>query len=91
MLITDTVLSHLKSNKLGRFAPTPEALSFAPPPPSSAPANVVPGARCQLRATAADDGDRRGTVRFVGEAEMGKGGCWVGVELDEPTGKGDGS
>lgn len=86
----DTVLSHLKANKLGRFADTPEAISFAPPPPVSAPSDVVVGARCQVEATSSDLA-RRGTVRYVGEAVIGRGGIWVGVELDEPTGKGDGS
>lgn len=86
----DTVLSYIKSNKLGRFADVPESLSHAPPPPSSAPSNVVVGARCQVEATSSDLA-RRGIVRFVGEADIGKGGVWVGVELDEPTGKGDGS
>lgn len=86
----DTVLSHLKANKLGRFADVPEAISRAPPPPASAPSDVVVGARCQVEATASDLA-RRGVVRFVGQAEIGKGGVWVGVELDEPTGKGDGS
>jgi tubulin-folding cofactor B len=85
----DTVLSHLKANKLGRFADVPTNLT-TPPPPAPIPSNVVVGARCEVQG---GDGaiDRRGTIRFVGEASMGKGGVWVGVELDEPTGKGDGS
>ncbi|KAK4688238.1 tubulin-specific chaperone B, partial [Tremellales sp. Uapishka_1] len=82
---TDTVQSHLRVHKLGRFAPVPENLTHAPPPPSSAPANMVPGQRVQVQ-----PGDKRGVIRFVGEAPIGKGGVWIGVELDEPVGKGDG-
>lgn len=85
----DTVLSHLKANKLGRFAETPTNLT-QPPPAPPIPSDMVVGARCEVKS---GDGtiDRRGTIRFVGEASMGKGGMWVGVEMDEPTGKGDGS
>jgi len=84
----DTVLSHLKANKLGRFAETPTNLTT--PPPAAVPSNIKIGERCEVQS---GDGtiDRRGTIRFVGEASMGKGGIWVGVEMDEPTGKGDGS
>lgn len=86
----DTVLSHLKARKLGRFAPVPEALAHAPPPPP-APENIKPGARCELAANQEGGVKKRGTVRFVGETKFGKGGGeWVGVELDEPVGKGDG-
>lgn len=84
------MLSHLKANKLGRFAETPTNLTTPPPPPQSIPSGMIVGARCEVQG---GDGaiDRRGTIRFVGQAPMGRGGVWVGVELDEPTGKGDGS
>lgn len=86
----DTVLSHLKANKLGRFAEVPTNLTQPPPAPATLPSNIKVGERCEVQS---GDGtiDRRGTIRFVGEAHMGKGGVWVGVEMDEPTGKGDGS
>ena len=86
--MSDTVLSHLKANKLGRFADVPTNLTCPPPPPSSAPSEVVSGARCVVPGVGGLE--RRGTVRYVGEAKIGKGGVWVGVELDEPVGKGDG-
>ncbi|WOO85491.1 Tubulin-folding cofactor B [Vanrija pseudolonga] len=83
----DTVLSHLKANKLGRFADVPENLTHAPP--AAVPSTLKVGARVEI----SPDGGltKRGTVRFVGLADIGKGGVWVGVELDEPTGKGDGA
>nr|CCC52306.1 putative tubulin-specific chaperone, fragment [Trypanosoma vivax Y486] len=44
------------------------------------------GDRCQCQ-----PGDRLGTVRFVGRIATLKLGYWIGVEFDEPVGKGDGS
>ena len=50
------------------------------------------GERCRVNG---DDG-RRGVVRWVGEieglgGERERGCSWVGVELDEPVGRNDGS
>ncbi|ORY33750.1 CAP Gly-rich domain-containing protein [Naematelia encephala] len=91
---SDTVQAHLKANKLGRFADTPTTLAHPHPhqhPVSTSvpPPGLVPGARCKV-ITSEGGLERRGTVRFVGNAEIGKGGIWAGVELDEPVGKGDG-
>jgi tubulin-folding cofactor B len=82
------VHAHLKANKLGRFADVPTPIAHAPPPPASVPADIIAGARCEV--CHGQGAGRRGTVRFAGEAAIARGGVWVGVELDEPTGNGDG-
>jgi tubulin-folding cofactor B len=67
----------------------------AAPPPSAAAeafldaacaAHVVVGQRCSV-----SPGDRRGEVAFVGPVKGLAAGFWVGVRLDEPRGKNDGS
>ncbi|GAA6027300.1 hypothetical protein JCM8097_002572 [Rhodosporidiobolus ruineniae] len=86
----DTLLAYKQRNRLGRFAsPSP---SSSPAPPEPLDPALVPGARCEV--SVSDEGlKRRGTVRFVGPTEFGKKdeSVWVGVEWDEPVGKGDGS
>jgi tubulin-folding cofactor B len=49
------------------------------------------GARIQLLPAATDA--RRGTVAYIGPVPEIPGGIgpWIGVQLDEPTGKNDGS
>lgn len=46
------------------------------------------GHRCEVEMT--DHTHNRGTIRFVGKVN-GTKGYWIGVELDEPVGKNDGS
>ena len=43
------------------------------------------GDRCQV-----EPGEKRGVVKFVGQAETLGPGFWVGVQYDEPLGKHDG-
>ena len=48
--------------------------------------HCIMGKRCQIRV-----GERRGKVAWTGMLQNHETGYWVGVELDEPTGKNNGT
>ncbi|KAG5549735.1 hypothetical protein RHGRI_014886 [Rhododendron griersonianum] len=48
-------------------------------------AKIKVGDRCQV-----EPGEKRGVVKFVGQAEILGPGFWIGVQYDEPLGKHDG-
>ena len=90
---TDSVLAWKKAQKLGRFDPDAPSIEQAKVTASYREVEqrgVAVGARCRLLP---DHDHRRGTVRFVGDVPdiPGTVGAWVGVQLDEPTGKNDGA
>ena len=96
--LSDSVLAWKKKQKLGRFDPnakSPEEMieeRRTKDEKEIKRKGVEVGMRCRVGC----DDTRRGVVRYVGEI-MGLGGekeagCrWVGVELDEPVGRNDGS
>ena len=77
----DSVRQFLRSNKLGQYA--------AKNPIEFKVDHIKVGARCIVR-SADSELERRGQVRYLGTADF-KEGVWVGIELDEPLGKHDGS
>lgn len=89
---SDSVLAWKKARQLGRF--DPEAPSIEQQKVNASyreveERHVKVGARCRLLP---DTDHRRGVVRYIGDIpEIPGVGAWVGVELDEPTGKNDGS
>lgn len=90
--LPDSVLAWKKNNKLGRFDPAaPEVVKQKTEAgwKEVAARNITVGKRCQL----GTDSARRGIIAFVGEVEEIPGikGPWVGIVLDEPLGKNDGS
>jgi len=101
-LQSNTVLSYKRTHHLGRFdpsAPSTLAATAALYDREIEERNIRLGARCRLLPAHAqfgggssEDGpDRRGEVAFVGLVEGLPGvGAWVGVRLDEPTGKNEG-
>jgi tubulin-folding cofactor B len=89
--LPDSVLAWKKSQKLGRFDPSlpeQEAEKIRVMWSEITDRKIAVSARCRLGA----DSARRGTVAYVGEVEEIPGkGPWVGVTIDEPVGKNDGS
>jgi tubulin-folding cofactor B len=96
--LDDSVLAWKRRRGLGRFDPNAKSREEVERERRSrdetevASRGIRVGGRCRV---AGDDG-RRGVVRFVGGIDgLGgerEAGCqWVGVELDEPVGRNDGS
>lgn len=89
---TDSVLAWKKTQKLGRFdpnAPSHEQARLEALEQEVRQRGIQVGRRCRI----GGEDTRRGVVRYVGEVkEIPNGiGQWVGVHLDEPVGKNDGS
>ncbi|KAH7155251.1 CAP Gly-rich domain-containing protein [Dactylonectria estremocensis] len=89
---TDSVLAWKKSQKLGRFdpnAPSHEQAKLAAFEHEIASRGIAVDKRCRV----GGEDTKRGTVKYVGEVKEIPGGlgAWVGVHLDEPVGKNDGS
>lgn len=89
---SDSVLAWKKAQKLGRFdpnAPSQEEARHAAIEAEIEQKGIQVGKRCRI----GDDDTRRGQIKYVGEVkEIPNGlGAWVGVQLDEPAGKNDGS
>lgn len=94
----DSVLAWKKQNHLGRFSTSagPAQQSVESADAELRERGIAVGRRCRLlnAAGSADAQERRGEIRFVGEVKEIKGSAqryWVGVELDEPLGKNDGT
>ena len=88
---TDSVLSWKKAQKLGRFDPNTAAHSEARKAALEDEARereIEVGKRCRV----GEDDTRRGQVMYMGEVpEIPGEGLWVGIRLDDPVGKNDGS
>lgn len=89
---SDSVLAWKKAQKLGRFdpdAPSHEQAKVDALQQEIEQKGIQVGKRCRV----GGEDSRRGTVRYVGDVKEIPGGLgpWIGVHLDEPVGKNDGS
>lgn len=89
---SDSVLAWKKAQKLGRFdpnAPSHLQAKIAVFAQEVEERGIAVGKRCRV----GGDDTRRGEVKYVGEVKEIPGtiGAWIGVQLDEPVGKNDGS
>jgi len=88
---TDSVLAWKKAQQLGRFdpnAPSQEQAKITAIAQEIESRGIAVGKRCRV----GEDDARRGVIKYVGDVKEIPGlGAWVGIELDEPVGKNDGS
>jgi len=87
-----SVLAWKKANNLGRFdpdAPEKEAQKAHAAWEDVKSQGIVVGKRCRL----GEDSTRHGVVAYIGEVPEipNPKGPWIGIVLDEPTGKNDGT
>ncbi|GAP83841.1 putative CAP-Gly domain-containing protein [Rosellinia necatrix] len=88
----DSVLAWKKAEKLGRFNPDAPSLEKAKLDANEheiKSRGIEVGKRCRV----GGDDARRGEIKFVGDVKEIPGalGAWIGIHLDEPVGKNDGS
>ncbi|KAF1844666.1 uncharacterized protein K460DRAFT_365607 [Cucurbitaria berberidis CBS 394.84] len=90
--LTDSVLAWKKSKKLGRFDPNAGSIEQQKIRASEREVEER-GLTLSSRVRLLPDSDaRRGTVSYIGLVPEIPGiGSWIGVTLDEPTGKNDGT
>ncbi|KAH0202582.1 hypothetical protein KCU99_g4392, partial [Aureobasidium melanogenum] len=94
---TDSVLHWKKTHQLGRFdpdAPSIEQQKIASIEREIEERGIKLDVRCRLLAANQSESslERRGTVKYIGPVPEIPGiGAWVGIALDEPTGKNDGT
>jgi tubulin-folding cofactor B len=89
---SDSVMAWKKSNQLGRFnpnAPSMEEAKIAIFQREIDSRGIAVDKRCRV----GGEDTKRGVVRYVGEIPEIPGGLgpWIGIQLDEPVGKNDGS
>lgn len=89
---TDSVLAWKKAQKLGRFdpnAPSLEQAKLAAIDSEISSRSIEVGKRCRV----GGEDSKRGQVMYVGAVDEIPGGMgkWIGIKLDEPVGKNDGS
>ena len=96
--LEDSVLAWKRRQKLGRFDPAAKSMVEVVEERRSRDERemqrrgIEVGRRCKV----GNDDGRRGTARFTGSipglgGQKEEGCLWVGVELDEPVGRNDGS
>jgi tubulin-specific chaperone B len=89
---TDSVLAWKKAQKLGRFDPAAPSLEQARLQAFETEIKnkgIEVGKRCRV----GGQDTKRGVVMYIGDVEEIPGGAgkWIGVKLDEPVGRNDGS